>query len=138
MTIISFASALIGVLGLILLGVLTKKREGIEYARLDRISQILNILLTVLYVWFGPAVMFIGMVSYPYQEGFLAILGWIIAFIIAAAPAVAGVGIGLSIAWRKKGRTNAGFYVQFAGLVAMALAVLLYVVFVGNLLAPLN
>ena len=131
-------AALGGVVGGILLGVLTKKKEGVSYGKLDNVGMITNIVLTAVYAFFAPYYMFLGMISEPYGEGFLWFVGLIIALICASAALFAGLGIGFSVALRKKGKRVFSFVVQFTGVVAIGLTFLLYYICVGTLLSPLN
>ena len=131
-------AALCGVVGGILLGVLTKKKEGVLYGKLDNVGMITNIVLTAVYAFFAPYYMFLGMISEPYGEGFLWFVGLIIALICASAALFAGLGIGFSVALRKKGKRVFSFVVQFTGVVAIGLTFLLYYICVGTLLSPLN
>ena len=47
-----------------------------------------------------------------------------------------GIGLGLSVAFRKKGRSKLSFSVQFLGIAVIGLTVILFFLFYGNLLAP--
>ena len=78
------------------------------------------------------------MIASPRYQGFLGILGWIVAILMASAALFCGVGLGLSVAFRKKGRSKLSFAVQFAGVAGIGLTVLLYSLFSGNLLQSLN
>jgi uncharacterized protein YybS (DUF2232 family) len=49
-----------------------------------------------------------------------------------------GIGLGLSVAFRKQGKSKLSFAVQFAGVFGIGLTVLLYYIFTGNLLEYLN
>lgn len=130
--------AIVGIVTGILLAVCTKKADGVVYGRLDKAGRITNILLILLYVGFSPLYLFFGMISSPRHDGFLGILGWIAAIIIASAALVCGLGLGLSAALRKKGKSKPSFAVQFAGLVGIGLSVGLYCLLAGNLLHYLN
>ena len=46
--------------------------------------------------------------------------------------------IGLSVAFRKRGKSKLSFAVQFAGIGGIALAVILVFLFYGNLPRPIN
>ena len=129
---------LVGIIGGIMIAACTKKAEGVTYGKLDRVGVITNILLIPFYVIISPLYLFLGMISEASYDGFLGILGWIIAFIIASAAIFCGLGLGFSVALRKKGKSKPSFAIQFAGVAAIALTVLLYCIFVGNLLRPLN
>ena len=115
-----------------------KKAAHVTYGKLDRIGQITNILLLLVYLYLSPLYLFLGMISNPGHDGFLGILGWIVSFIIASASLFCGIGLGLSVAFRKQGKSKLSFAVQFAGVFGIGLTVLLYYIFTGNLLEYLN
>lgn len=127
-----------GILSFILLGMLTKKADGIVYNGLDKVGRLTNVLLTVAYVLISPLYLFLGLISYPAHEGFLGIIGWIISFLNSSTALLCGLGLGLSVRWRKKGKSKLSFAIQFLGVVAIAFTVISYCVFVGNLLQTLN
>ena len=111
---------------------------GVTYGKLDKIGRITNILLLLVYVGFSYVYLFLGMIANPRYEGFLGILGWIISIIMASAALFCGVGLGLSVAFRKKGKSKLSFAVQFAGVGGIGLTFILFFIFYGNLLRPLN
>ena len=115
-----------------------KKAEGVVYGKLDKAGRITNILLIVVYVCLAPLYMFLGMISYPDHNGILGLLGWIVSIINASAALFCGLGLGFSVALRKKGKSKLSFAVQFAGLVGIGLTVGMYCLFAGNLLSSLN
>lgn len=108
------------------------------YGKLDKAGRITNILLIPVYVCLAPLYLFLGMISRPDHDGFLGLLGWIVSIIIASASLSCGLGLGFSVALRKKGRSNLSFALQFAGLAGIGLTVGLFLLFYGNLLRPLN
>lgn len=130
--------AVAGVLAFILLAVCTKKAEGVVYGKLDKAGRITNILLIPVYLCLSPLALFLGMISSPRHDGFLGILGWIVSIIIASAALFCGLGLGLSVALRKKGKSKQSFIVQFAGVIGIGLCVGLYCLFAGNLIKYLN
>jgi hypothetical protein len=130
--------AIVGIIAFILLAVCTKKNEDVIYNKLDKVGIITNILLIPLYVSFSPLYLFLGMISYPGYKGFLGIIGWVVAIITASAALFCGLGLGFSVALRKKGKSKLSFAVQFAGIVGIALTVSMYMLFAGNLLESLN
>lgn len=132
--IVAIASAVIG----IFIALRKKKAANVTYGKLDRIGQITNIFLLLVYLYFSPLYLFLGMISNPRYDGFLGILGWIVSFIIASASAFCCIGLGLSVAFRKQGRSKLSFAVQFTGVFGIGLTVLLYYIFTGNLLDYLN
>lgn len=130
--------AIAAVAAAILLAASTKKTDGVVYGKLDKACRITNILLTLVYVGLSPLYLFLGMISSPAQDGLLGILGWIVSILIASAALFCGLGLGCSVALRKKGRSRLSFVVQFAGVIGIVISVGLYCLFAGNLLRYLN
>ena len=130
--------AVIAVIAGILIAVCTKKANGVTYGKLDKIGRITNILLLLFYLGFSYVYLFLGMIANPRYDGFLGILGWIVSIIMASAALFCGVGLGLSVAFRKKGRSKLSFSVQFLGIGGIALTFGLFFLFYGNLLRPIN
>ena len=130
--------AIIAIIVGIFLTVSTKKDSKVVYGKLDKAGRITNIVLTIVYVCLSPLYLFFGMISAPKHDGILGILGWIVSVIIASAALFCGLGLGFSVKLRKKGKSKLSFAVQFAGLIGIALAVGMYVLFAGNLLRYLN
>ena len=130
--------AIVAIVAGILLAACTKKAEGVEYGKLDKAGRVTNIVLIVIYTMLAPLYMFLGMISAPDHEGILGILGWIVSVINGSAALFCGLGLGFSVALRKKGKSKQSFAVQFAGLVGIVLTVGMYCLFAGNLLSPLN
>ena len=122
----------------ILIALSVKKAEDIAYTRLDKAGQITNILLLLLYISLAPLYLFLAMIAQPRYEGFLGILGWLVAIIMSATPLSCGLGLGFSAALRKKGKSILSFAVQFAGVLGIAVNLILFLIFYGNLLRPLN
>lgn len=130
--------AWVAVIAGILLAVCTKKADGVEYGKLDKAGRVTNILLIPVYVCLLPLCLFLGMIANPQYDGFLGVLGWIVAIVMASAALFCGIGLGLSVAFRKRGKSKLSFAVQFAGLGGIGLTLLLFFVFYGNLLKPIN
>ena len=130
--------AIAAVVAGILIAVCTKRTDGVVYGKLDKAGRITNILLIPVYLCLSPLYLFLGMIANPRYDGFLGILGWIVSIVMASAALWCGIGLGLSVALRKKGRSKLSFAVQFAGLAGIGLTLLLFFVFYGNLLRPLN
>ena len=130
--------ALLGVAVGLWFAIYTKKQDGILYGKLDKAGRITNLVLLLVYVCTAPFYMLIGMISRPHYDGFLSVLGWIVSIIAASAALFCGLGLGASVAFRKRGKSKLSFAVQFAGLAAIGLTVLIFFHFYGNLLAPLN
>ena len=130
--------AAVGVIAGILLSLLSKQAQGVTYSKLDQAGHVTNILLIPTYVCLAPFYMFLGLIARPAYEGFLGIIGWIVAVVMASAALFCGVGLGLSVALRKQGRSKASFAVQFAGLAAILLTFALFFIFYGSLLLTVN
>ena len=129
---------IVGILLFVLLAKRTEKADGVVYNTLDKVGRITNVALTIFYVVISPLYLFLGLISYPNHEGFLGVIGWIISILNASTALFCGLGLGLSVAFRKKGKSRLSFAIQFLGVVAIAFTVISYCVFVGNLLQTLN
>ena len=130
--------AIVGVVSGILLAVCTNKADGVIYTKLDKAGRVTNILLILVYICLAPVYLFFGAISTPACGGFLRILGWIVSVVIASGALFCGLGLGFSVALRKKGKSKLSFLVQFAGVVGIGLSVGLYCLLAGNLLRSLN
>lgn len=130
--------AVAAVIAGILIAVRTKKSNDITYTKLDKAGRITNILLIPIYVSLAPLYMFLAMIARPQYDGFLGILGWIVAIIMGSAALFCSLGLGFSAALRKKGKSRLSFAVQFAGVFGIAINLILFFIFYGNLLKPLN
>ena len=130
--------AVIAVIAGILIAVCTKKADDVSYGKLDKIGRVTNILLIPVYACISPLYLFLGMIASPRYDGFLGLLGWVVAIIMASAALFCGIGLGLSVAFRKRGKSKLSFAVQFAGIGGICLTLILFFVFYGNLLRPLN
>lgn len=86
----------------------------------------------------APAYLFIGIISEPGGEGLLFIPSLIVSAITASTAIFCGFGLGFSVALRKKGKSKMSFAAQFAGIVGIAITVIFYAVFAGNLISSLN
>lgn len=132
------SEAVFAVIAGIAIAVRAKKLDHVTYGKLDKAGRITNILLIPIYVCFSPVYLFLGMISSPAYTGILGILGWMVSVLIASATLFCGLGLGLSVALRKKGERKLSFAVQFLGLAAIGASILLYSIFEGNLLKSLN
>ena len=131
-------AAVVGIIAGILFAVCTKKADGVVYGKLDKAGRITNIVLLPVYAALSLFCMGIGIFCYPGYEGFLRILGWIVAAIIPSASLLCFGGLGLSVALRKKGKSKLSFAIQFVGFAGVGLSLLLFFVFYGNLLGSIN
>ena len=130
--------AIVGIVAGLCITIFTKRAEGVCYGKLDKAGRITNILLLIVYLCLCPLYLGLGIFSYPNHDGFLGILGWIVSVINASAALFCTLGLGLSIALRKRGKRKLSFAVQFAGVVGIGLTVGMYCLFAGNLLRSLN
>ena len=130
--------AAVAVIAGFLLAVCTKKAEDITYTKLDKAGRITNILLLLVYICLAPLYLFLAMIANPRYDGFLGILGWIVAVIMGSTPLFCCLGLGFSVSLRKKGKSRLSFTVQFAGVLGIAINLILFFLFYGNLLQPLN
>ena len=130
--------AAVAVIAGILLAVCTKKPEDITDTKLDKAGRITNVLLLLVYICLAPLYLFLAMIANPRYDGFLGILGWIVAIIMGSAAMFCGLGLGFSVALRKKGKSKLSFAVQFSGVLGIAINLILFFLFFGILLRPLN
>ena len=138
MVLYTVIEAIVGIVAGILLAVGTKKEEGVVYGKLDRAGKITNIVLIPVYACLSPLCLFLGMIFRPNHDGFLGIIGWIVSIIGASAVLFCGLGLGTSVAIRKKGKSKLSFAVQFAGVAGIILMFILFFAFYGNLLDTIN
>ena len=138
MYIVVILETILAMIAGIVIAVRTKKADGVIYGKLDKAGWVTNIVLLVLYIGLSPLYLFLGMLCRPGYGGLLAILGWIVSFVVSSASVFCFLGLGFSVALRKKGKSRQSFAVQFAGVFGIILAVVVFCIFYGNLLAPLN
>ena len=131
-------AAIVAVVAGIRIASRAKKAEGVVYGRLDKAGRITNILLIPVYSLLTLFFLALSLFLYPEYDGFLGILGWIVAAMIASVPLYCGFALSASVVLRKKGKSRQSFAVQFAGFAGAAIALLLFDVFYGNLLSSLN
>ena len=111
----------------VILVVRARKRESVTYTALDRISIVTNVVLCVVYFLISLMMLLMasitgtGLNASSVQE----VLAHIFAYIIAATPIYCGIALGMSVSLRKKGRSVAGFFIQFAGFVGIILFLLI-------------
>lgn len=130
--------AILGIIVGIAIAKCTAKYSYVSYGFFDKLGRVTNVLLLLVYVCLSPFYMFLGMISAPAHDGILGIVGWAVSILAASAAFFCSLGLGLSVSLRKRGETGRSFLVQFLGLAAIGLTVLIYVLFEGNLLATLN
>ena len=131
--------AIVGLIAGIVIAASSKKAEGVVYGKLDKVGIVTNILLIPIYAIVTIFNFFIVMLGYfPEGEGILGVLSWIVAIIGATGPVLCGLGLGTSVALRKKGKSKKSFWVQFAGVVGLSITILFLVTFGEWLFGSLN
>ena len=130
--------AIIGIVVGIWLAVHTKKAEDVTYGKLDKAGRIVNVVLIVFYVLTLPLYIFISAIFRPAYDGFLGFLGYIVSIIGSSVALYCALGLGASVALRKKGKSKLSFAVQFAGVAGIILMFILFFAFYGNLLDTIN
>ena len=133
-----FIEAVVGIVAGLLLAICTKKSEGVTYGKLDRSGKIVNIILLVVYALLSPLYIVLGALCSPAYEGILGVIGGVLSVIAASAALFCAVGLGASVALRKKGKSKLSFAAQFAGLVGIGMTFLIFFLCYGNLLETIN
>ena len=129
--------AIVAVVAGILIAVCTKRSDGVTYGKLDKIGRITNLLLLLVYVGFSYVYLFLGMIANPRYDGFLGILGWIVSIIMASAALFCAIGLGLSVAFRKRGKSQLGLPCSLQLSVGSALQLLCFSFFTEIFCVPL-
>lgn len=132
-------AAIAGLVAGIVIATRSKKAEGVVYGKLDNVGKVTNILLIPVYAIVSIFCWFVVLLGYiPDGEGILAVVAWVAAIIGATGPALCGLGVGASVAFRKKGKSKLSFWAQFAGVAGLAVTILFFVLFRGDLFGSLN
>ena len=132
-------AAIVGLIAGIVIAARAKKAEGVVYGVLDKVGIATNILLIPAYAFVSIFCFYLVMVGMnPDGEGLLEILAYIVAIIGATGPAFCGLGLGASVALRKKGKSKLSFLAQFAGVAGLGITFSFFFLFYGNLFATLN
>jgi hypothetical protein len=111
----------------IILVVRARKREAVTYTVLDRVSMVTNVMLCVVYFLLSLIMLLMasitgtGLYASPVQK----FLTHVFAGLIAATPIYCGIALGMSVLLRRKGRSVAGFLIQFAGFIGIVLLILI-------------
>ena len=128
-----------GIIAGIIITMRSKKEEGIVYGTFEKAGIVTNILLIPAYAMSSIFCVFLVMLSYfPEGKGILGVLSWVVAFIGASGPALCGVGLGASVALRKKGKSGLSFGAQFAGVIGVTVTILVLILFGDSLFGSLN
>ena len=128
-----------GIVAGIIIAARTKKAEGVVYGVLDKIGITTNILLIPIYTILTIFFFFLAMLGMnPESGGFMGIISWIMSFICTSSPALCGFGLGVSNAWRKKGKRVHSFLAQFAGIAGYVVVLLIFILLGDLVFASLN
>lgn len=131
--------AIVGFVAGIVLAVRSKKSEGVVYGKLDYAGMVTNVLLLPVYAIALAFCFFLVMLGYiPDGEGIIRVLSWTVAIIGSTFSVLCGLGLGESVALRKKGKGKLSFLAQFAGVAGLGMTILFFVIFNGNLFGSLN
>ena len=131
-------AAIAGIVAGIIIAARSKKTEGVVYGSLDKVGIVTNILLIPVYAILSAYFFFLVMLAMnPESEGFLGIISRILSIVCASSPALCGLGLGASVAWRRNGKSTRSFWVQFAGIAGFAAVMLIFLVF-GSVFDSLN
>ena len=132
-------AAIAGVVAGIVIAARSKKAEGVVYGTLDKIGIATNIILLPVYFILCTYFFFLVMLGMnPDGEGLLLVLSILVSAIGATGPAFCGIGLGASVALRKKGKSKQSFLAQFAGIAGLATTFIFFILFYGNVFASLN
>lgn len=104
-----------------------KKDPAVSYSALDKTSVVLNVLLVPIYGLLSFLPMFLSMIFYPTASAnaLQHVLCWLFSGLIGAAPVYCAAALGLSAAWRRKGQSKKGFWIQFAGIPGIVIPLLI-------------
>lgn len=132
-------AAITGLVAGIIIAARSKKADGVLYGKLDKAGKITNVLLIPVYAILSCFFWFIVMVGLnPWGKGLMWLLSAVLAVIGATGPAFCGIGLGASVALRRKGKSRLSFWVQFAGIAGLGITFLFFLLFYGTLFKPLN
>ena len=103
-------------------------KKEIKYGVIDKISQILNVILCLVYGVAVTVPMRLGAGIQPADGATLyqSFLAFILSAMIAAAPIYAFACIGMSVDYRRRGHGMIGFFVQFLGAAGIYLPIYLF------------
>ena len=128
-----YLQAIIGVVAGLLIAICTKKSEGLIYGALDKAGRITNIVLLIIYAIVSYPVMLLSLVCCVNLVEKWGVFGWIVSIICVSSVLICGLGLGFSVALRKKGKSVQSFIIQFAGLISLVLTFLMFAFFCDTL-----
>jgi hypothetical protein len=132
-------AAIAGLIAGIVIAARSKKADGVVYGTLDKVGIATNILLIPVYFILSTYFFFLVMLGMnPEGGGILGIISWIASIVCSSSPALSGLGLGASVAWRKKGKSKQSFWVQFAGIAGYVIALLIFILLGQFVFASLN
>ena len=118
-----FYPAAIGIFYLI--GFQKTKKKDVKYGVVDRVSQVINVILFCIYLIASTWPMSLGIRIQPNSGAtlFQSFLAYVISAMISAAPIYALACIGMSIDYRRREHEFIGLFVQFLGILGIYLPV---------------
>lgn len=116
-----------GIAAGIILVVRARKTEAGTYTVLDKISMVTNVVLCIVYFPLSLIMLLMASITGTGLNASLVqdILAYIFAGLIAATPIYCGIALGMSVSLRRKGKSVAGFLIQFAGFIGIILLILI-------------
>ena len=112
----------------ILIAVRSKRNADVVPTALDRVSLVTNVALIPIYSILSVILLFMAAITdtgYGFEGPLYESLAFICSCVIAAGPIYCGLALGMSVALRRKGKSLAGFLVQFAGFGGILIFILI-------------
>ena len=125
--------AVAGVIAGILIAACAKRSENVVYGVLDKIGRVTNIILLVIYTLVSYPFTLLGIVCCVNFVKKWGAFGWIVSIICVSCVLICGLGLGFSVALRKKGKKIQSFIMQFAGLLSFVFTFLMFAFFCDTL-----
>ena len=110
------AMLIVGVLVIVACMIFVKRDKTVPYKALDKISAVFNVLMTVAVIPFVTIVTIFSQIVMSGSEWYYQLM--------LCIPAVSAFTVAASLSLRRKGRSKAGFFVQFAGPALFAMLML--------------
>ena len=116
-----------GIAAGIILVVRARKTEAGTYTVLDKISMVTNVILCIVYFPLSLIMLLMASITGTglYASLVQKFLADVFACLIAATPIYCGIALGMSVSLRRKGKSVAGFLIQFAGFIGIILLILI-------------
>lgn len=124
----SFLAVPMGIIIGVFMVILTKRNPKLQLTNLDRIGIVTNVILIPVYLFLSAFTAVLALATIPEPEGLTLpyVVGELLLFIIACTPIASGFCLGLSVRFRRLGRSSKSFFIQFVGLIWFILANFIY------------